>query len=301
VWIAVGHVLMALSYALTQLVIIAAVFFSFAGVPVSELFTLARERLVARGNTKPGFPLAALRAAFSLGYAVFPLAIGLVVQRVGLVSSLPILAVPFLAAGGIVAMKRAPHPREAAPRTGGAWTSRTILFGVSFGLIFTIDAVRTAFLAVFLDQELHASASQIGLLIGLVAALNVVLMPLAGALADRVGALRLVAAGTLIGIVCAAATTAVSSIGAAIAIQLVYSLHTASIFVVGTLLAQRLVENRPALGMSIFTSSYQAAICASALGGGALAHALGWRTTFGVSAITGTLGVVGLIASSRSR
>ena len=104
--------------------------------------------------------------------------------------------------------RRCPRLRRRRVACGGRGCCR---WWQGFILILSVDSLRSAFVAVFADRELHAPSAMIPFVFTVSSALNLAFMPISGALADRLGARPVVVACACIGAVAALGTSLVTS------------------------------------------------------------------------------------------
>jgi SET family sugar efflux transporter-like MFS transporter len=266
--------------------------FSLATVPGTILLAIGGDRLLARGTDRLTTRMGILRASISVGFAVGPAVVALVAARASLRQTLAVAAVPWVLSAAIASSLRPSPPRSAAP-TGPAQAGRTALpFVTAFALMFTFDATRSAFVAVFAVDELRASMGQVAAVFSTTALLNVALIPLAGALADRFGARRVIAAGGLAGTVGALGFAGCTSIPQLVALQGLHAIYLCGIMSVGVTSAQTLFIGSSGLGMGLFNAASAVGALPAGTLGGLLAARLGWRAPFAASGVACALGLV---------
>ncbi len=296
VWLAIGFAAASRVGSFGALLPFAPLVFAFAGVPTSQLLSVGRLRLTGERSR---LMFSTLRACFSVGFALGPA-----------------LVAPFLTAGGprralwlisgcwtiaatltlLAADRRPPAPRPA--REEPFWRPSLLPLVVGFILIISVDCLRSAFVAVFADRELHASSAMIPFVFTTSSALNLAFMPVSGALADRVGARPVVVACACIGALAALGTSLVTSGWQLLGLQLLHAAYTGGVLSVGLSLMQDQFAGRPALGASLYSISFQLSNVVSGLGGGIVAQRFGLRPVFAGAAIAALTGAALLARSS---
>jgi MFS family permease len=295
-WLALGFAAATLVGDVWTLLLFAPLFFSLVGVPTSQLLSVGRLRLTGE-RSRLRFSM--LRACFSVGFALGPA-----------------LVAPFLSAGGprralwlisgcwavsavliLLAADRRPVPPP--PAVGARlWRPGLLPLVAGFILIISVDCLRSAFVAVYADRELHAPSAMIPFIFTASSALNLAFMPVSGALADRLGARPIVVACACIGALSALGTSLVTSGWQLLGLQLAHAAYTGGILSVGLSLMQDQFADRPALGASLYSISFQLAHVISGLAGGFVAQQVGLRPVFAGAAVAALIGAVLLARSA---
>jgi MFS transporter, DHA1 family, solute carrier family 18 (vesicular amine transporter), member 1/2 len=222
---------------------------------------------------------------------------------------------PFVAAAALAAVDGAarwalvPDLRESAQRLPPASRPPSAWRHADTPLLFVLTAFGAALIA-FLEPilPLHAAAAlglrpeQVGLLFGIAALAGGTASPLAGALAGRVPALAVAAAGLLLGAAAMALATAVANpwaLGVALALV---ACASALVLAPTLVLVARVAEAQqpPAYGASygVYNLAYAAGLTAAPFLAGAAASALSFGGATGLAAML--LLVVGIGAAIRS-
>ena len=292
-WLAIGNVATTFSPGLGTLFLVEVLFTAFVSVPLSQLFALGGEQVRVAGFQRPQMMTGALRASFSLGFALGPMIAALATSASGDRGAMIWVAAPWLVAGIIVWRFRGRTTVEARPASGKpAWGARLVLFFLAFLLMSVVDVTRTGFLSVFARQSLGLSITEIGLLFSLTSLLNLALMPLAGALADRLGARRVVLMGVAAGVLGALATASAGSLSVLLLGAALHSVYSAGVFAVGISFAQDMSPGRPGFGIGVYSAALQLGSLMGMVAGGLVAQSAGWTSLFVLSAVTGSCGMI---------
>jgi MFS family permease len=293
-WLALGYTLAATTVtAFWWLLPLAPLFFAFAGVPSSQLLTVGRVHLAgAAPSSRNRLMFSTLRACFSVGFALGPLLVAPFL-RWGPRRALLLLGGSWaaIAALTLLGTDRRPMPTP-PPRTGRLWRPSLLPLVIGFMLIISVDTLKSTFIAVFADRELHAEVDQIALLFTASSALNLVFMPISGAAADRFGPRPVVQICAVIGAVAALGTALATSSWQLIGLQLCHAAYTGGILSVGLSLMQDQFTGRPALGASLYSISFQLSSVTASLAGGLIAQRFGLRVVFGGAAVAAVLGSI---------
>jgi MFS family permease len=294
-WVAIGFALASRVHSVWALLPFAPLFFAFAGVPSSQLLSVGRLRMTGE-RSRLSFSM--LRACFSVGFALGPaivapfLTVGGPRRALWLISGCWAVVAVF----ALLAADRRPLPLAPA-RTGGLWRPSLLPLVVGFILIVSVDCLRSAFVAVFADRELHASSAMIPFVFTASSALNLAFMPISGALADRFGARPVVVVCAFIGAVAALGTSLVTSGWQLLGLQVFHAAYTGGVLAVGLSLMQDQFVDRPALGASLYSISFQLSHVISGLAGGLVAQQVGLRPVFAGASVAAVCGAA-LVARS---
>jgi SET family sugar efflux transporter-like MFS transporter len=303
-WLALGYAAASSVASFWWLLPFAPVFFAFAGVPSSQLLSVGRVRLsMGTPSSRSRLMFSTLRACFSVGFALGPLLVAPVLRWGGPRWALLALGACWAVTGTLTLLAADRRPLPLAPPTRGKLWRRSLLPLVAgFILIISVDTLKSAFIAVFADRELHAGVDQIALLFTTSSALNLVFMPISGAAADRFGPRPVVQACAVIGAVAALGTSLATSSWHLVGLQVFHAAYTGGILAVGLSLMQDQFPGRPSLGASLYSISFQLSSVTASLLGGLIAQQVGLRLVFAGAAGAALLGalLVGRAASDPS-
>ncbi|HET7768043.1 MAG TPA: MFS transporter, partial [Chloroflexota bacterium] len=163
------------------------------GLLLGVVGDVARGRARDGGSDLSGTVIGALQTAFALGNTLGPLFGGWLYEQTGQLR--PGILLHLIPATAAIWVLWRFVPDERAKTIGGA-PARRQAGAVGWGLLallaaqvwFRLGDSRGPFESIYAAQDLGASKAQVGLLITLLAAFQLVLTPVAGALADRIGA-----------------------------------------------------------------------------------------------------------------
>jgi MFS family permease len=294
-WVALGFAAASWVDTVWALLPFAPLFFAFAGVPTSQLLSVGRLRMT---GARSRLAVSSLRACLSVGFALGPAIVAPFLTSFGSRRALWLVSGcwAIIAVLALLAADRQPPP-VVSPREGGVWRPGLLPLVAGFILIISVDSLRSAFVAVFADRELHAPSAMIPFVFTISSALNLVFMPISGALADRLGTRPVVVACACIGAVAALGTSLVTSGWQLLGLQLVHAAYTGGVLSVGLSLMQDQFPGRPALGASLYSISVQLSHVVSGLAGGLVAQQVGLRPVFAGAAVAAVAGAVLLFRS----
>jgi MFS family permease len=292
-WVALGFAAASWVGSVWALLPFAPLFFAFAGVPTSQLLSVGRLRLTGSSSR---LAFSSLRACFSVGFALGPAIVAPFLTAFGSRRALWLISGCW-AVSAVLALAaddrplRSPVP-AAPPREGRRWRPGLLPLVVGFILILSVDCLRSTFVAVFADRELHAPTAMIPFVFTASSVLNLAFMPISGALADRVGPGRVVVACACMGAVAALGTSLVTSGWQLLGLQLFHAAYTGGVLSVGLSLMQDQFPGRPGLGASLYSIGFQLSHVVSGLLGGVIAQQVGLRPVFAGAAVAAVVGAL---------
>jgi SET family sugar efflux transporter-like MFS transporter len=287
VWLALGHAALVRAETFTQLMLVATLVYAFTMLPSNQMLAMGFDR--APGNA---VYMTTLRAGISLGCLLGPLAAGAISARSDLRTALLFCAVPWLVVAALP-LGAPPPPAarsdEPPPRRHVAWVAA---FAGAFAVVVVVDVVRNSFLAVYAVEVVGVDVPRAAALYSVTAALNLLLIPLAGRMAARFRVLPVVLVGAALGSVCMALTAVAHTYWQLLAVSAGHAALTSGVMAVGLLLLQEFVPGRAGLGVALAQTASSAAVVIGNLGGALVAGALGWSWMFW---LTGALGACGAL------
>jgi MFS transporter, SET family, sugar efflux transporter len=301
-WLAVAFAIAAQLRAFWPILVLGALAFSCAGLPVGQLLAIGGSRLRGSGARRGRMQFSSLRAVVSLGFALGPLAISRVIDSSGGAASILVVGICWAAAGLAAVLAAGGQDQPAAPLARPEKSpERMWPMATGLTLVLAVDGVRAAFLAVFADQQLHASANEIALLFTVSSALNLLFMPLCGGAADRFGTRPVVLGCSLFGVAAALGTFAATNVWQLLPIQVMHAVYTGGVLSIGLAMMQ---ERRPADSSSasaLFNVCFYLSSAAASLLGGALAHHAGLAAPFAGAGIAAAAGVAVMTVATSNR
>ena len=295
-WLAIGFAAASTVRSVWALLAFAPLFFALGGVPTSQLLSVGRLRMTGE-RSRLRFSM--LRACFSVGFALGPAIVAPFLTTGGARHALWLVSGCWAVSALAALLSADSRPLPPAPaREAGLWRPSLLPLVVGFILIVSVDCLRSAFVAVFADTELHASSTMIPFIFTLSSALNLAFMPVSGFLADRLGARPVVVACACMGAVSALGTSLVTSGWQLMGLQVLHAVYTGGVLSVGLSLMQDQFAGRPALGASLFSISFQLSHVISGLAGGFVGRQLGLRPVFAGAAVAALIGALLLARSA---
>ncbi|SEP94593.1 MFS transporter [Microlunatus flavus] len=307
---AVGWLAMGLSTQLWMPFVVSVLALGVAGAAGAQVYAAVRDELSRRPSSGDAEVISTVRMGFTFGWVVGPVLGSVVGGAFGLRTVLFVTAA--LAALQLVPMIGVKAPRHVREAVSGAppvaalsrrASRRALLPLLAFcglGMVACSgDTVKFAYLPLYMSEQLHLPALTRGAVIGLQPVCELLLMPLAAALAARYGGMRVVMVGTVCSVLAHLAYATSTSVVGLIVAQLLLSAMWAALAGLGVTVAQDLYPEGVGLASSTFMSSIVFASTVGGLVGSAFVARLGVPHVFVVPAVLSALALVGMAVLAR--
>jgi SET family sugar efflux transporter-like MFS transporter len=268
-----------------------------------QMFAYARQVLERGGSTKAPLIVTGLRTVISVAWVGGPPLAALLVARTGFTGLFATTAAVY----GLVALlalrlpevAAAPPVEEAPEPVAAGPTPRLALSVLAFVLLQGGISLGVVTLPLFVTEQLHGTTTDVGLIMGLCAALEIPLMIGFGVLATRVDQRGLVLCGAVVALGYFAAMLLVTTTWQVAVAQVLNATVISAVMGLGISYFQGLSPDRPGYATTMFTNS---ATVAMMLSGPllAVAQVLTYRTAYGMSLAMSVLGLV-LLLMARPR
>jgi SET family sugar efflux transporter-like MFS transporter len=279
-----------------------------AGAAGAQVYAAARDELSRHPTPVDVEVMSTIRMAFTLGWVVGPVVGSVVGATLGLRAVL--LGTAAFCALQLVPMIGVRAPRCHDPQAGssanprrptGGWRELVPLLVFSALAILAIsgDTIKFAYLPIYMNQHLGLPAGVRGAVIALQPVFELLLMPVAARLAVRVGALRVVLLGTLLGVLANLCYAFSSSATGLFVGQVLMAGLWAVIAGIGVTVAQQLYPRGVGVASSTFLSSVVFASTVGGLLGSAFVETLGIPGVFVVPAVLCAVSLVGMALLGR--
>lgn len=279
VWSSLGWFTLAIATQFWVVLAVGLVFFSTLASVNAQIFAALGETMEGNEEEHQSAVNSSVRAAYSMGYMLGPVLGTWIAQAVGLrfsfattgclymVCLLPLLGISFGSRN-----HEAEHHTPAAGRFGRE-NVYLLIFGVTITLLSSGDAIKLAYLPLYVLNTLHQNMVLFGSLLTVQAIVEVVVMPIAGLLADRWGVRTVLSVGLMLGISDYALLANSQTIWQLYVAQLLHACLLAAVLGVGLTLAQQLSPLRLGLANSVF---FGAQILSSPVGGAIGSFGVSW-------------------------
>ncbi|HEX6342931.1 sugar efflux transporter [Umezawaea sp.] len=296
---AVGYGLFAVLRNYWVLLAVSATLVAVASSLLPQMFAYARQVLERGGSTRAPLIITGLRTLISLAWVAGPPLAALLVARTGFTGLFAatglVFAVVALLALRLPEVAAAPPVEEDAEPVVPGPPPRFALPVLAFVLLQGAISLGVVTLPLFVTEQLGGTTTDVGLIMGLCAALEIPLMIGFGVLATRVDQRTLVLAGAVVGVGYHAAMLLTGSTWHVAAAQVLSAVVISAVMGIGISYFQSLSPERPGHATTMFTNS---ATVATMLAGPllALAQVLTYRTAYGMSLVMSVLGLALLLA-----
>lgn len=259
---ATGFVGLALATQLWMPFVIGALALGVGGGSMGLLFAAVRDELSRHPTHVDNQVISGIRMAFSAGWILGPVLGSWFGAAFGLRELF--WATAALSALQLVPLGRARVPRFVVQDGGGSAhepgrgrgsLAPLLIFLVGCLLLMAGDTMKFSYLPLYMDNQLHTSDAMRGTVISIQPLLELALMPVFARLADRVGAIWVLAAGSAFGIAAHLSYAFSDGVAGLFVGQTFMSVVWAVIAGLGISVAQELAPRRVGLASSLFSSA----------------------------------------------
>ena len=274
-----------------------------AGALSAQIYASLGDTMRHRNEPRPSTVNATLRGGYSFGWIAGPLASTGLAATAGLQAAFWIAVAAYaIVAVLTLVLRETGGPKTtgstAADGTNGASPLPLVLFACGLCAVMLGEMLRGAYLSIYVVEHLGQSTFVFGVLAGSAAAIEVGVFPLMGALADRFGIRRVIAAALAFGVVAyaiLASSTQMWQVWVFYELQLVLFVATSGL---GLSYVQGLAPGRAGMASATFFSAQTAAKPASGLVGFVAIGTLGLPGIFWVPAVLCAVCLVAFTASA---
>ncbi|MEV4172657.1 MFS transporter [Nonomuraea sp. NPDC049709] len=299
-----GYLLLVVTTSYPLLLLIGVVLLGAGSAVFPQLFALAKSH--TDGTTaRPGGGTPILRSAWSLAWAIGPLAGGALVAGAGYSWLLMVTACGFclvvVAVLGLDAHPpQASRPVEAA--TDRPLTSRTVALSIAGFALFHVAMFSGAVaLPLYVTQVLHGSAGAVGLMFSVCAAAEIPAALALLLLPPRWSRGRVILIGMGLMVLYFALVAAFTGIVALVLIHIARGVAIAVVGALGISHMQDLLPAAPGRATTLFANTATAGSLVSGIAAGGISHALGYRAALLVCGVlSGVASVLFLLARRRA-
>jgi SET family sugar efflux transporter-like MFS transporter len=275
----------------------AVVFVALTSSLLPQIF--AYGRAVSRG---PSMMVSVLRTLLSVAWVAGPPLAALMVAKTGWVGLFTATA---LLQGGVVVLALTlpvpaaePEQKVEEEETGPPPKGRMSVVAAAFVFLQGSVGLAVGGLPLFVTTELHATAGDAGLAMGLCAALEIPMILWFGALANRMSQYKLVVIGAMIGLSYHGLMLLTDAVWQVLAAQLLHATVISLVMGVGITYFQSLDPGRPGRASTMFSNTQiVGGMISGALAG--VSQQLGFRWIYAFSLMMVVLGLSLLLAAGR--
>jgi SET family sugar efflux transporter-like MFS transporter len=298
IWVAAGIVVASIVPTFTALMAVGVLMLSFVDSSNSQVLARGRSLLAHADGATATLAGSILRSGYSLGYVIGPLLAAIALGVGSARTALALSASVYLGALiGYLGPRSSPSTsqRPAEPRLPGTVSkTRLAVTCLAFVPIMMAPVVRAAYLVLYATEDRHLTLSAVMQVIAIAPVAEIVLIPLCGAAAARLGQRAVIVTGAV------AAAVEMGLISLATATWQLLLLQILGAFVlacqagVGMAYLQDKLASQPGFGTSLYFASRAVASAVGAGLGGLVASAYGYHAVFLVAAAVAVLGAVAL-------
>lgn len=298
---AAGWLAMAAANAVWLPFVISTVALSLSGGSMAVLFAACRDELSRHPTKAENGVIATIRMAFTTGWIIGPVLGGWFGGVFGLRALLVATAVCGFAQLIPLGCQRV--ERYEGPSISARPENRRRLDHMMPLLVYTAvcvlamtgDTIKFGYLPIYMAEELHISDSLRGAVIGIQPLLELLLLPAVARLADRYGPLRIMAAGTALGVAGNLAYATSTSVAGLFLGQALTAGLWACVGGLGVSIAQRLYPEGVATASGIFLGAMPVSSAIGGTIGGIGVAVIGLPQVFFVPALLTTLAMAALV------
>lgn len=289
-----------------------AVLLSLNDAYISQLFAYVKEFAESTGRAVTPFS-SAVRSIFSAGWIVGPPIGFLILTHLGFgvmyASAAGLLLLTALLSRWLLpALRVPPGPStEGKPSTPGmlrvlaSVPRRTWLLLGAVIAVNVADQMYLISIALYVTRDLHLSATLVGLMAALCAAIEIPLMIVVGRVADRIGKLRVMTAAAVVAVVFFGLVPVAGSAVALLALQVPNAMWTAVFAGIPMVMVQQEVPGGSGAVSSLYSTTFPVSLMSAGALTGVVATQAGYRNVFWVCAGLCVLAMVLLLCRAASR
>jgi SET family sugar efflux transporter-like MFS transporter len=303
-WVGMGWLILAVTASAWLALLTGAVFLCFGGVLLGQGFATLQDVMTRKGETQQGLVNTIVRTGWSFGWVFGPLAGSALASLAGIRAA-------FIAASCMYLLCLIPLrtfrtrllpavPRTDAPARRPYANLPLIVFTALCAIVVSGQAIKNGYLAIDVTEHLRGSMGSYGTILAVSPVVELVVMPLSGVLAQRVGLGRVIAVGLAMVVVEYVLLTASTMLWQLYIVQAMDACVVAVVMGLGVTYAQRLSPRHPGAANGIFFSGFNVAAILGGLVGSAGVPMLGVPHIFLIPAAFGALACGGFLGLERT-
>lgn len=289
VWAGAGWLVMTLSHSPWPALVAGAVFLSLGGVLMGQVFAVLHDVMSRDGEAQPELINTTIRTAWSFGWVFGPLAGSAIATQAGIRASFLTATCLYLLCLLPLRRLRVPilPPSHGSDTRGGSWRANLplIAFTSLCALVVSGQAIKNSYLPIDVTEHLRGSMGSYGTLMAVSPIVELIVMPLSGVLAQRLGIGRIIAAGLAMASLEYGLLTESTMLWQLYLTQAMDACVVAVVMGLGVTYAQRLSPRHPGTANGIFFSSFSVAFVLGGLIGSGGVPLLGVPHIFLIPAV----------------
>lgn len=300
---ALGYGVFLVLHSYIPLLVVSTILLGFASSVYPQMFAYARESAMHHDAANATVAVTTLRSFFSLAWVIGPLCgawLLAVFQFNGLfVATGAIFAgVFFIVLFGIERRPSAGIRGSQPMKVFGFLRDRHILTScVSFAAVYTAATINGLYMPLLVTKTLHAPQYMVGSIVALSAGLEIPIILVLGALAERFGKRKLLLFGSICGTVYYAGVALAQKPWEMLVLQLFCAVFIATSVSIGMSYMQDFLPGALGSATTLYANTSNIGQMAGSLVGGGIAQVLGFRNVFWVCVGLGIISYVFLLRS----
>jgi SET family sugar efflux transporter-like MFS transporter len=264
---------------------------------------VARRRQSESGERLGSGAMSLVRMGYSLGFVMGAPLGGILAQAAGYDGLLRIIGLSMIVVAGIAlpvlpaTNNKTPVDHKVVAARGSLWP--LILFCLAGLLVMMSDQAKIQFLPLRLTEQLHLQPATVGLLFGVQAALELIVMPLAGRIADRVGLAPVLLLTFALPIPYMLGVSSTTNLTLLFALQGLQAAAVAGFNALAFVQAQTLAPGREGFATTLYGAGFSASRVATGLLFGSIAQQVGIAGSLRLSVIPVVIGWLLLVVGLR--
>ncbi|WP_169089055.1 sugar efflux transporter [Paenibacillus sp. PL91] len=289
------------------LLIVVSILSGLGAAAIPQIYAYAQESANASQSDDKTFAMSALRSLISLGFLIGPLAGTLLLAAAGYSGLFLVTSAIYLTTASLVFLflaSRKANPRNPRKRTVSSTSSLSSMQirqpFIAFILLFMVNAMNLVNTPLFIVNELQGTHTDIGLVVGICAGLEIPIMLVLGAFGRRISNHTLLMIGNIIAVFYFVILSVSNDPIQLIIAQLLQATFVAIVMGNGLSYFTNILADSPGVAITLYTNASTIGRLAGTLGSGIIAQFTGFRSVYWMCLVIVILSLV-LLWRTRSQ
>lgn len=289
------------------LLIVVSILSGLGAAAIPQIYAYAQESANASQSDDKTFAMSALRSLISLGFLIGPLAGTLLLAAAGYRGLFLVTSAIYLTTASLVFLflaSRKANPRNPRKRTVASTSSLSSMQirqpFIAFILLFMVNAMNLVNTPLFIVNELQGTHTDIGLVVGICAGLEIPIMLVLGAFGRRISNHTLLMIGNIIAVFYFVILSVSNDPIQLIIAQLLQATFVAVVMGNGLSYFTNILPDSPGVAITLYTNASTIGRLAGTLGSGIIAQFTGFRSVYWMCLVIVILSLV-LLWRTRSQ
>lgn len=289
------------------LLIVVSILSGLGAAAIPQIYAYAQESANASQSDDKTFAMSALRSLISLGFLIGPLAGTLLLAAAGYKGLFLVTSAIYLTTASLVFLflaSRKANPRN--PRKSNAAGTSSLSSMqirqpfIAFILLFMVNAMNLVNTPLFIVNELQGTHTDVGLVVGICAGLEIPIMLVLGAFGRRISNHTLLMIGSIIAVFYFVILSVSNDPMQLIIAQLLQATFVAIVMGNGLSYFTNMLPDSPGVATTLYSNASTIGRLAGTLGSGIIAQFTGFRSVYWLCLVIVILSLV-LLWSTRSQ